>query len=313
MVMNNHSLRDTFYSGYCARFLAGILALNVLVIRTVDAGQTMFTPELTGKVVSEQNANPLPGAVVSVLWFLQNQNAKSASPPTLPLLFAIKQVHCDRDGHFTLPAEQTELPEGMILAPGKAPILRIYATGYHRLEMPTDVIQQNAQTSNQKSLRVSWNGAEFKMQPLANKGDATLLRELLQAQEQTLQQWREDIDTVIASPNWQGDTNKGLIAQAELVRLFAKNCLLVAADIQQRVCLIQNSPVASYLRMTTLEKAAHSLLQPSDGPLLSIVTPDPEQQPPKTKIVVTKPTPEVYGVGRVSKRLPTDSQTPPKK
>jgi hypothetical protein len=219
------------------------------------------------------------GAVVSVLWTLRSNTAQQGKATATPLLLEIVQVRCDADGHFKIPAWKKALPDGMQLQPGNAPLLRIYATGYHRMELRSDGATSSAAAGKSQQLNAAWNGQELKLLPLATEGGKTLVSELLQARKAELVTWRNDVDSVIQSPYWKKNTNKALAAQADLVRLIAKNCLLLAPDQWQRACLAKNSFLGDYLRLTTLEVAARSTLLQSHtdtGIQVSITAADPE-------------------------------------
>ncbi len=256
-------------------------------VPTAIAVQTVSSTALEGTVVGAQDANPVPGTVVSALWILQSNTAQAHKETAAPLLLEITQVRCDTEGRFNIPAWKKTLPNGMQLKLGHAPLLRIYATGYHRMELRSDGVKSNTAAIKSQQLKVARNGQQLKLLPLAKEGGKTLVGELQQAREAELVIWRDDVDAVIESPYWDRNTNQALSAQGNLVRLIAKNCLLLAPDRWQRVCLVKSSFLGGYLRTTTLEVAARStLLQSnrSDGIQVSITSTDPEEPAQRKKI-----------------------------
>jgi len=237
------------------------------------ASSAFAASSFTGFVTDANGVEPIADAVVSVEWRLVPDGKAPTGRPT-PTYLAVWQARTDKDGRFRLPerVESLVLPTGTVLAPGKAPQLRVFALGYEAIQ-PLRREFNFSVGSDRRVAIVSWPQPDQLIR-LERLAEADMVRQI--------DGWYAEAQRATGYEVWPGGEAQAIASYRPLLQLVSDACTLLEyqANVQPTGC--------------TRARAEFGLRAPE--PQWVEVRPKAREQeskpPPARPIVVGTPAPE---------------------
>lgn len=188
-----------------------------------------------GRVLDAQTGKPIAGAFVLLAWWAREGDGAAVSSAPRPLYF-VRHAQTNWYGYYHFPnwAPGNAARPGWDLKQGLDAVLRIYVSGYRRLELQDRPMESNSSAA--ADYRFPWQGAALKLIKLPGTKDALLTE---------LSTWRADIEAGYMAHNGVIDKQIARDNLEPLLYLFNQNCQQLSPTERESICFPPSSELGA--------------------------------------------------------------------
>ena len=214
-------------------FVSLLLVLLPLIASGAHPDRYINT-EFDGKVVDKETDNPIAGAVVIALWYLERVNEEQDYYSNKVGTLHIDQAVTDKEGLFNFKkwVKSKPRPSGWRLSEDKDPVIKIFAPGYQDIVLNHIAKPEKSnKNASQNQSTEKWHLKTIAMQRRTQTPTSN---------ENQILHWKEELEAQYKSLKWNSEY-LAIENQFQLYSLIQKECKKLSPVAAKKVCFENNS------------------------------------------------------------------------